>query len=198
MEKGWAIIIISSAMGVHHNYFFGHGRLPYQDCANVPLIIRPAGGADSIRVTAPVGIFALPPTLLEMAGIKAPEEMEATSLLPIAYGKEKGGYVFMESGYQLDFTLSVWDNKWKLIHIPNKIDRSLMTGSEYELYNLHQDPREQNNLYASEPQIAGKLKNVLKDWSQPWIEAAYGPAGITGVEVDEKTLEQLRSLGYLK
>ncbi|MHC4216578.1 MAG: sulfatase family protein [Planctomycetota bacterium] len=182
----------------HHNYFFGHGRLPYQDCANVPFMIRPVGGVDSIRVTEPVGIFALPPTLLEMAGIKAPKEMEATSLLPIADGKEKGGYVFMQSGYQLDFTLSVWDGKWKLIHIPNKIDRSLMTGSEYELYNLQDDPREQNNLYASEPQVAGKLKKVLKDWSQPWIETAYGPAGITGVQVDKKTLEQLRSLGYLK
>ena len=164
----------------------------------MPLIIRPVGGADSIRVTAPVGIFALPPTLLEMAGIKAPKEMEAKSFLSIAYGKAPGDYVFMESGYQLDFTLSVWDGKWKLIHIPNKIDRSLMTGSEYELYNLQDDPHEQNNLYVSEPQVAGKLKNALKDWSQPWIETAYGPAGITGVEVDKKTLEQLRSLGYLK
>jgi arylsulfatase A-like enzyme len=199
LENTIVVVVGDHGEGLgHHNYFFGHGRLPYQDCANVPFMIRPVGGVDSIRVTEPVGIFALPPTLLEMAGIKAPKEMEATSLLPIADGKEKGGYVFMESGYQLDFTLSVWDGKWKLIHIPNKIDRSLMTGSEYELYNLQDDPHEQNNLYASEPQVAGKLKNALKDWSQPWVDAAYGPAGITGVEVDKKTLEQLRSLGYLK
>jgi len=181
-----------------HNYFFGHGRFPYQACAHVPLIIRPPGGINSVRVTTPIGIFGLTPTLLEMAGIKAPKKMEAKSFLPIAYGKAPGDYVFMESGYQLDFTLSVWDGKWKLIHIPNKIDRSLMTGSEYELYNLQEDPHELKNLYTSEPQIANKLRKVLKDWSEPWVDTAYSAAGITGIKVDQKTIEQLRSLGYLK
>jgi arylsulfatase A-like enzyme len=104
----------------------------------------------------------------------------------------------MESGYHLDYTLSVWEGKWKLIHVPNKLDRALMTGSEYELYNLQEDPGELNNLYASKPQVAARLSRTLKEWSQPWVETAYKVPGTTGIGVDEKTLEQLRSLGYLK
>jgi len=73
-----------------------------------------------------------------------------------------------------------------------------MTGSEYELYNLQEDPHELKNLYTAEPQIANKLRKVLKDWSEPWVDTAYSAAGITGIEVDQKTIEQLRSLGYLK
>ncbi len=180
-----------------HNYYFGHGRLPYNDCARVPLIIRPIGGVKSIRVQTPVAIFGLAPTLLEMAEIKPPKEMEASSLLPIAYGKDEGDYVFMESGYQLDFTLSVWAGKWKLIHIPNEIDRLLMNGCEYELYNLEEDPHELNNLYAIEPKVAAKLQQVLEAWSKPWVKHAYSAESITDVEIDEKTIQRLRSLGYL-
>lgn len=181
-----------------HNYYFGHGRLPYQACARVPLMIRPPGGTEPVRIKARVALFGLAPTLLEMLGIETPKDMEASSFLPVAYGKDEGDYIFMESGYQLDFTLSVWDGKWKLIHIPNKIDRSLMTGNEYELYNLEEDPDELNNLYAAEPQVGAKLRQVLEDWSQPWVKVAYSAVGITGVKVDEKILEQLRSLGYVE
>jgi arylsulfatase A-like enzyme len=161
-------------------------------------MIRPVGGTKSVRVRAPVAVFGLAPTLLEMLGIEAPKDMEARSFLPVAYGKDEGGYVFMESGYQLDFTLSVWDGKWKLIHVPNKIDRSLMKACEYELYNLDEDPGELNNLYAAEPQLVARLRQVLKDWSEPWVKVAYSPVDITGAEVDEKTLQELRSLGYLR
>lgn len=180
-----------------HNYYFEHGRFPYNDCARVPLMIRPVGGTKSVRVRTPVAVFGLAPTLLEMLGIEVPKDMEARSFLPVAYGKDEGDYVFMESGYQLDFTLSVWDGKWKLIHVPNKIDRSLMKACEYELYNLDEDQGELNNLYAAEPQLVARLRQVLKDWSEPWVKVAYSAAGITGAEVDEKTLQELRSLGYL-
>ncbi|MHC4639114.1 MAG: sulfatase family protein, partial [Planctomycetota bacterium] len=180
-----------------HNYYFGHGRLPYNDCARVPLIIRPIGGVKSARVQTPVAIFGLAPTLLDMVGIKTPKEMEASSFFSIAYGKDKGDYVFMESGYQLDFTLSVWAGKWKLIHIPNEIDRLLMNGCEYELYNLEEDPHELNNLYATEPKVAAKLQQVLQAWSEPWVKRAYSAESITDVEIDEKTIQRLRSLGYL-
>ena len=199
LEKTIVVVIGDHGEGLgDHNYFFGHGRFPYQACAHIPLIIRPPGGINSVRVTTPIGIFGLTPTLLEMVDIDAPKEMEAKSFLSIAYGKAKGDHVFMESGYHLDYTLSVWEGKWKLIHVPNKLDRALMTGSEYELYNLQEDPGELNNLYASKPQVAARLSRTLKEWSQPWVETAYKVPGITGIGVDEKTLEQLRSLGYLK
>ncbi|MHC4214442.1 MAG: sulfatase family protein [Planctomycetota bacterium] len=182
----------------NHNYYFEHGRFPYNDCARVPLIICPPEQTKSIRVHKPVAMFGLAPTLLEMVGIEPPQDMEATSLLSVAHGKGGQRYVFAESGYQLDFALSVREDEWKLIHIPNPIDRSLLQGSEYELYNLHDDPGELNNLYGSRPQIASKLRKVLNDWSQPWVKAAYSTTSTSDVKMDETTLGQLRSFGYVK
>lgn len=180
-----------------HNYYFEHGRLPYDDCARVPLLIRPAGGTDPRRISVPVPVFGLAPTLLEMVGIAAPKAMEAESLLPLVRGAREPGYVLTESGYQLDYTLSVRDAVWKLIHVPNKIDRALMTGSEYELYNLQADPGELHNVHDSEPEVAARLRRVLEAWSEPWLEAAYGGGRVEEYELDEQTFRELRSLGYV-
>jgi arylsulfatase A-like enzyme len=107
-------------------------------------------------------------------------------------------YVFTESGYQMDYTLSVREGNWKLIHVPNPVDRSLMTGSEYELYDLESDPGETRNLVEERPQVVEGLKRVLKEWSEPWIEAAYRNPGSAREILDEEVLERLRALGYIE
>jgi arylsulfatase A-like enzyme len=83
------------------------------------MMIRPVGGTNPRRVRAPVSTIAVAPTVLEMAGIEAPEAMEERSLLPLVYGNKEAGFVFAESGYHIDYMLSVRDSKWKLIHVPN-------------------------------------------------------------------------------
>jgi len=180
-----------------HNYFFGHGRLPYEDSARVPLMIRLPGGVEPRRITLPVAAFDLAPTLLELAGITPPSEMEARSLLPLLRGEQTERYVFMECGYQRDYMLAVWHRQWKLIHIPSPIDRQFMTGAEYELYDLRHDPGELDNVYSSRPQVAAKLRRVLAEWSAPWRERAYRWPVVRGQLLDEETRERLRALGYL-
>ena len=180
-----------------HDYFFEHGRFPYDETVRVPLVIRWPGRGTSSRVPTPVAAFGLAPTLLEMLGIEVPEAMESRSLLPVVHGKEEGRHVFTESGYQLDFTLSVRDSTWKLIHNPNEIDQSLMAGSEYELYNLDSDPGELHNVYLAEPEVTARLRAVLENWSGPWIAAAYATGSSGGLPLDPATRERLYSLGYL-
>lgn len=181
----------------NHNYYFEHGRFPYDDCAKVPLIIRPPGGTEARRIRTPVPIFGIAPTLLEIAGLDAPEAMEARSFWQLAQGRGKPDYVFTESGYQIDYTLSVRGEEWKLIHIPNTTDQSLMKGEEYELYNLSEDPGEKNNLYEDRPEVATRLRIVLDKWSQPWVKQAYTFRPAPDIQLDEETLRRLRSLGYV-
>lgn len=199
MLEGTIVVVVGDhgeSLG-EHNYYFEHGRFPYDDCLKVPLLIRPAGAVMPKRVHQPVAAFGLAPTLLEMTRIEAPADMEARSLLPVAEGREEPGYVFAESGYQLDFALSVRDAQWKLTHIPNEVDRSLMTGSEYELYNLVRDPAELDNRYQAEPKVAARLGNALEEWSRPWIDKAYRRPARTDVPLDTEAVEKLRSLGYV-
>jgi len=180
-----------------HDYYFGHGRLPYDDCARVPFLIRRPGEARQQRIAAPVPTFALAPTILEMLSLPIPEAMEAPSLGPLMRGGDRPRYVFTESGYQIDYTLAVRDAAWKLIYTPNEIDQSLQTGALYELYHIATDPGETTNLYDERPNMAARLRHVLHEWSEPWIDYAYGKLPQKPPVVDDATLQRLKALGYI-
>jgi arylsulfatase A-like enzyme len=179
-----------------HDYYFEHGRFPYDDCARVPLLIRPPRGVSRREIAEPVATFRLAPTLLEMAGVAAPPEMEATTLLPWLRGEEEFAPVFTESGYQMDYTLSVRDRRFKYIFVPNAFDRAIMRGKSEELYDLVADPGESVDVADRYPEEARRLASTLRRWSHPWIRTAYTTT--LGVEVvDEEIRAELRALGYL-
>jgi arylsulfatase A-like enzyme len=181
-----------------HDYYFEHGRLPYDNCARVPLMIRLPGQARQLRVGTPVPASGLAATLLELLGAPLPAGMEIGSLMPALRGADPAPAVFSESGYQLDYTLSVRDRRWKLIHVPNPDDRRLMSGSEFELYDLGRDPGELDNVVAEHPEIAARLRDQLERWKRTWVDRAYRRSSDAGPEVDADTRERLRELGYLE
>lgn len=179
-----------------HNYYFEHGRLPYDDCVRVPFFIRPPGGVERRVIGDPVATFRLAPTLLEMVGVSVPGSMESTSLLPFIDGREEAQPVFTESGYQLDYTLAVRQGAWKLIFVPDEIEQQLMRGRLHELYEIDQDPGELVEVSEAHPEVVERLSGLLRDWSRPWIRRAYTQA--KDVELpDEETRARLRALGYL-
>ncbi|MCG3126209.1 MAG: Arylsulfatase [Phycisphaerae bacterium] len=180
-----------------HNFYFEHGRFPYDDTLRVPLMIRVPNQAPR-QIATPVESFSLMPTLLELAGVPVAGEVEARSLAPLLAGRDEGGLVFSESGYQFEFTLSVRDSQlWKLIHVPSRADRALMSNVEFELYDLNVDPAELTNLYTSQPQRAAGLRRALEQWSAPWIRDAYSVHSLSDAPLDAETIRQLRTLGYV-
>lgn len=177
-----------------HGYYFGHGRLPYDDVGRVVLLIRPPGGGGPQRVRQPVSTLGLAPTLLTMAGAPIPEGMAVGSLLD---EEARPSLVFAESGYSLDYPLSVRDERWKLIYVPNPVDQRLMRHRPYELYDLLRDPGETRDLYRQDDPVARRLHRELLRWSRGWMRKAYGGASQLHEIVDEETRDQLRALGYL-
>lgn len=185
------------SLGDQH-YYFGHGRLPYDPVARVPFLIRPSGGQRPRRVAQPVPTFSLFPTVVDLAGLPQPLGIEAPSLAPLLRGGEGPARVYTESGYALDFQLAVRDERWKLIYVPDALDRSLMTGSDFELYDLATDPHESRNVFDANPDQARRLKYDLLTWSQPWrARARVVRPGLAG-PIDSQTEKQLRSLGYIR
>ena len=180
-----------------HNYFMEHGRFPYEPSVCVPMLIRPPGGIQPSRIETPIPTFGLAPTLLEMVNLQAPRDWEAESLWPVVRHEAKIAFVFTESGYQLNYTLAVRDDLWKLIHVPNPVDQQLQRGYEYELYAWREDPAEQHDLIDIEPQQAERLKKALNDWSEPWVHRAFQFAPPSTRTPDPDTIRQLRSLGYV-
>jgi N-acetylglucosamine-6-sulfatase len=159
------VIVLTS----DHGYFYGeHGldaerRLAYEETIRIPLLIRaPAGGFDAtgkgrIQQGRRLDAFALSidiaPTMLELAGVERPANLQGRSLLPLLQNASTGwredflieyfsDTVFpriRNMGYQ-----AVRTGLWKYIQYQE------LKGMD-ELYDLSADPYELNNLIASGP-----------------------------------------------
>ena len=198
------LIVLTSDHGEgfgEHDYYFEHGRLPYDGCSRVPLIVRlPGRAASPPFIGEPAALIHIVPTALEILGVSPGDEneIEGTSLAGVLEGRtgELPDHVFTESGYADEYCRAVRTRRWKLAYVPDEITRGEMRGVPFELYDLANDPGERENLFDSEPVIAESLKTVLLDWI-----AGGGPTPAlpdTGVvEVDRATRDALRALGYV-
>jgi arylsulfatase A-like enzyme len=182
-----------------HNYFFEHGRFPYDSCVRVPLIVRgPGTGAPGRILRSPVGLIDLAPTLLDLAGLPANPEAQGKSLRRLLNGERVGSsrwaFTFTESGYAKDYQRSVTSERYKLVSVPDPEDRKVMKGSDFELYDLQKDPGETRNVIGEQPKVAEALKKQLDRWI---VESGAPSEAPAEVSLDRDTEEQLRSLGYL-
>ncbi len=107
----------------------------------------------------------LGPTILELAGVEVPAELEAISLLPALEGQDWPGrdYVFAEQAKDgiltdTEFMTMVRGRDWKLVHFLDE--------PWGQLFDLVNDPTEVRNLW-DDPAAADKkqeLLAVLREW----------------------------------
>ena len=142
------LIIYTSDQG----FFLGeHGwydkRFMYEESLITPLIIKlPNKDSASINNDLVMNLdFA--PTILDYAGIPAPKDMQGKSLKPVIEGgklKRKGQYYhyyeFPHGWHSVKKHYGVRTDNFKLIHYYND-------SSEWELFDLKNDPQEMNNIY---------------------------------------------------
>lgn len=145
----------------HECYFDHHGI--YDTVLYVPLIIRypgkiPAGK----RVKGFNQHKDLLPTLMELAGIETGIEFNGRSLLPLINGEV--------ASYDSEFYITecTWMRKhgwrtphWKLIVA---LEPDFHFKPEIELYNLVDDPEENNNVAESEPEMVALLRGRMEAW----------------------------------
>ena len=87
------IIVVTADHGEsfnEHNYYLEHGKLPYQACAHVPLIIvredvLPAG----VVVEDPVGLIDLTATLVSLSNMGRPDTFEGQDLSSLILSLEE-------------------------------------------------------------------------------------------------------------
>lgn len=160
------------------------------EAVRVPFLIRLPGGEKARTVRRVVEVASLAPTLIELAGAERPGAAQASSLLPVATGASDPPYMAFgetpgetgegyaaEGGYQLLVTGG---------------------GEVASLYNLAKDPRGTVDLSSDQAQRAVALRRHLDAWSKMVAVASLDPTQRGEEELDEATLEQLRSLGYIK
>lgn len=143
------MIVYTSDQG----FFLGeHGwfdkRFMYEESFRTPLIIRfPSEIEAGLESEELVQNLDYAPTILDVAGVEIPEEVQGESLVPLfdnQYEEWRDAlyYHFYEfpSEHAVKRHYGIRTERYKLIHFYYDVD-------EWELYDLENDPNEMNNLY---------------------------------------------------
>jgi arylsulfatase A-like enzyme len=178
------LLIITSDHGemIGEHNSLDHGVGVYQEQIRVPLMIRtPPGDARGMR-NAPASGVDIMPTILHAAGLNSPTGIVGQNLLDTDLPEAR--MVFSESfprPHRLRAETAVVSSRWKLIE---------STKGKLELYDLAADPREQNNVAASHPELVAAMEPEMAKLA-PSTKLGRSPRS-----VDAETLRKLRSLGY--
>ncbi|MEI6945693.1 sulfatase [Paraflavisolibacter sp. H34] len=172
--KGLAENTIVVYMSDQGFYLGEHGiydkRFMYEESFRTPMMIRyprliPAGR----KVKEYALNLDIAPTLLDLAGLPVPQDMQGASLKPLLQ-KEKTGswrkeiyYHYYERSFGLTNHYGIRTPRYKLIHFYDPID-------SWELYDLKKDPKEMKNRYADPAyaSVVADLKVRLKKLQQQY------------------------------
>ena len=189
-----SLVVLTSdhgeGLGDHGETF--HGFLVYDTTIHAALIVRPPGGVRGGRVVdRTVSHVDLLPTILDLVGLKAPENVHGRSLAPLVAGQDVpwDRPVYSESLYPLLHygwapLRALRGDRFKLIDVPRP-----------ELYDIAKDPAEEQNVHGADPNRARELTADLGRLRHR-IESGKPPAG-NAPEIDQRSVARLRSLGYL-
>jgi len=168
---------------------YTHGVFLYDATLRIPFVISGGGVPKGLRLKQQARAVDLTPTLLDLLGVKSPQGIEGTSLVPAFNGKDAPApYSYSETLFsRLNMGWSelraLRTSRWKYIRAPKP-----------ELYDLVKDPGETSNVVASHAtevqQMEAKLNSIIGG-------ASRGTEKVDVVAVDRKTMENLKSLGYL-
>jgi arylsulfatase len=179
------LIVVTSDHGesLGERGFVGHNRV-YDVQLKVPWIMRLPSRAQRV-VHAPVESVDILPTLLSMLGKQAPGTLSGRDLLPrLVDGKWE-------------------DNRLRVAHTGSRKMATVHEGKRWSLivqddkppalYDLLADPTEETDLSQRHSDVVRRLMSALARFDPTKREVRELPQGL-----DEKTLRDLKALGYVQ
>lgn len=123
----------------------------YEGAVRVPLIVTGPAVQSGAVSEALVSLVDLYPTILSLAGIAPPSDLDGTSITPLLAGEadHRRRYQFSE----LRNCRMIFDGRYKLIENAN---------DETELYDVAVDPQEIRNIAQENPRKRRELQAVLQ------------------------------------
>lgn len=204
-----AIVIVTSDHGEQfwEHGSWGHGSTVYDHQLLVPLVIhlpeslrRHLGGEAVARgrvIRQPVRLVDIYPTLMDLLGLESPPGFQGHSLRSLLAGRDEpeAPFAFAEHTNIGRESKALRSARVKLIYSyhknPNRPDKE----ESYELYDLRDDPGEQDDLSLREPEIVEvmrrRLERILRLRHGADFEAQV-PEGI-----DMELRRELEALGYV-
>lgn len=180
-----------------------HGQSVYQELIHVPLLVKlPAGQYAGKRVSDPVGLVDLMPTIMEI--ISKPELANGArggSLMPFIRGERQRAadeivvtsvrinvkkfykpWADTRGNINVAMRMGDWKGIWNKDH------------DTVELYDLAKDPHELHNLAAKETNLAARMREVATKF---FTDCAANQKPAKPVEMSESERHELEALGYI-
>jgi len=182
-----SLIVITSDHGeefLEHGCF-KHGYQLYDETIHIPLIFYWKDHLNAQSKGNLISGIDIAPTILELCQIKPPSSMLGRNILKRRKTEEP---ILFCTHFINQEQRGMRTNKWKFIE-------NVKTG-EIKIFNIENDPKEQNNLFDGNPKKWDNLfktyKNLLSKHSVKKDEKEKKK-----LEIDQETKEQLKALGYL-
>ncbi len=184
----------------------GHGQTLYRTLMHVPLMIKlpGMGPGDGRRVSTPVSLVDLGPTILDAMRIPRPREFEGRSLMPLVLGGERDAaleYIYSENHLVERYGMSaIRHGDFRLIATYHNDEDGEYERTELELYDIARDPGETQDL-ARDParrDTLNRLMAALVTWENAVAARAPGASTDSLEDLRPETLEELRGLGYIE
>ena len=140
----------------------------FEHSARVPLIVHSPGRFDPARVATHTTLLDIAPTLLDLAGVDAPDRFDGSSVLPFIEVPDPERTVvgeYLGEGAVAPVFM-IRRGRWKFVW--SQPDPA-------QLYDLDDDPSELRNL-ALDPEHADTLADFLTELLQRWDPAALDDA----------------------
>jgi arylsulfatase A-like enzyme len=140
--------------------FRGYKRDLYEGGIRVPMLVKWANqiqaGSTSNHISA---FWDIMPTLADIAGVSSPDSIDGISFLPELIGNKQNthGHLYWEF-HEKGGRQAIRKGNWKLVKL-NVFDASK---TKIELYNLENDPSEQQDISEKHPDVLEEMTALLK------------------------------------
>lgn len=187
--------------GDHGEEFLEHGNLAHgnglaNEVLHVPFILCGPGVPKGKRISAPVSLVDIAPTLMALAGEKAPEGLDGVDLGPVIRGDapmpERPLIASLNLPAFQGYTVLRGDDK-------AVVDTK---GKHYSLFDLAVDPDEQDDLATRAGTRLNELVSIgarkQDELRQTGLSLGSGvPVSRDGLPTMGALVEQLKAMGYL-
>jgi arylsulfatase A-like enzyme len=201
------LVVLTADHGEEFNEHgkLGHGETLFNHVLHVPLGFYWPGKIASGTSEAPVELIDIMPTVLDLLSVKAPPNLDGTSLRPVISGKPSG-----VADRPVLSELHTAFGDCRRLHLEGTcvVDRVAVQTADFKfmssqipqfevLYDLGRDPGETHDVIQDFPAEATRYRTLAQRYAAEQPQQAF-PAAAPTAAMDEETRERLRALGYLK
>ncbi|AWW33059.1 N-acetylgalactosamine-6-sulfatase [Echinicola strongylocentroti] len=153
--------------GASNAPFRGHKGMLFEGGIRVPFLVTwPAGIQGGQHYDHPISALDIFPTVLAAADISSPSKpLDGVNLLPFLTGQEQKPQRMLYWRYSDGAGYAVRDGNYKLVYSGYKED--------YFLFDLEEDPYEQQDIKAIFPEKTQLLKDSYANWNEGTVPAMW-------------------------